>query len=92
MILRLGRIQADPVLTDHGEIHVEAFGLLLYSRWGALRLLRPSQATLYRSNGRILWVPIGDITGRATLALAVAGLLLALFCEQIRTKWGHTDG
>lgn len=92
MILRLGRIQAKPLLTDHGEIQVEAFGLLLHSRWGALRFLRPSQATLYRPNGRILWVPIGDITGRATLALVIAGLLLALFCEQIRTKWEHTDG
>ena len=92
MILRLGRIQADPILTDHGEIQVEAFGLLLHSRWGTLRLVRPSQATLYRSNGRILWVPIGDITARATLALAIAGLLLALFCEQIRTKWGRSNG
>lgn len=92
MILRLGRIQAEPVLTDHGEIHVEAFGLLLHSRWGALRLLLPSQATLYRPNGRIFWAPIGDITARATLALVIAALLLALFCEQIRTKWGRTNG
>ncbi len=86
---RIGRIPAAPLHTDVGAIQVDALGLLCECRYGGLRLLRPYQVTVQRPDGRVEWVPVGDITGRAVLALAAAGLFTAAICHKIIDKWGR---
>lgn len=74
--VEFGRFDADPIPTDFGTIEIDALGLVCQSPWGACHMLRPHSATVHRSNGIIVRAPVGDITGRATLALATAGLIV----------------
>lgn len=75
--IELGRFESDPIQTDFGSVHVEALGLVCEAPWGACRILRPQSATVRYSDGRVVRAAVGDITGRATLALVLAGIIVA---------------
>ena len=75
--IELGRFESDPIQTDFGSVYVEVLGLVCEAPWGAFRILRPQSAIVHYSDGRVVRAVVGDITGRATLALVVAGIIVA---------------
>ena len=75
--VELGRFESDPIETDFGSVHVTALGLFCEAPWGACRILRPQSAIVHYSDGRVVRAVVGDITGRATLALVLAGIIVA---------------
>ena len=75
--IELGRFESDPIETDFGSVHVATRGLFCEAPWGAVRILRPQSAIVHYSDGRVVRAAVGDITGRATLALVLAGIIVA---------------